>query len=604
MANDTKNDDKKREVDNDFIDEESNGKFILFIVLSILVVLGLIIGSVYYFNRDVEEKPSETEKNPVEIIENPDLEEDKENEEQEPEEEETYPVFDDTVANVDDEEDEPEINEPTEEPEEKIIYTIMFFDEKDNQIGETQKVEDLSNIVTPEVPVVEGYEGEWVSECDENNVCRYKPKYKKILVAAVEDATYDINLNGSVIEVSGTVIESGRAEADFAESGYRSYVKVKFIAPENVTKEMLETMSLSIKVEGVDGGINENGIGILDSTPEEIENGVYYFYYTIAIDEVPELALPEITVNWGNGNDNAYTIDTENVEITSYSEYIGITKPTIDDTNGDGVLTGAGDVTYEIDAELTEDDHITNINIDGEVNNYEEKTGIMEVIGLDEFNNILTLKFTAPSEVTDFSNLTVTTEQNTYSGPGVLDGENYFYMYQAVDPGTTNNPKIIIDWDGEEGELEPETYIINTDTIKLTPNKELDSTVSSNENNTYNQNLVQNHDAENIIEVTGDIEYDEEKDGYLIETTFKPIEGTTVDKDKITVTNEKGEDVYNADNLVEDENGNISYNHTQIVQDAESTSNVTIDWNGTDVGGNISYEYDVSNANLIPNTNV
>lgn len=604
MANDAKNDDKKREVDNDFIDEESNGKFILFIVLSILVVLGLIIGSVYYFNRDVEEKPSETEKNPVEIIENPDLEEDKESEEQEPEEEETYPVFDDTVANVDDGEDEPEINEPTEEPEEKIIYTIMFFDEKDNQIGETQKVEDLSNIVTPEVPVVEGYEGEWVSECDENNVCRYKPKYKKILVAAVEDATYDINLNGSVIEVSGTVIESGRAEADFAESGYRSYVKVKFIAPENVTKEMLETMSLSIKIEGVDGETTENGIGILDSTPEEIENGVYYFYYTVAVDEVKELVLPEITVNWGNGNDSAYTIDTEKVDIMSYANYIGITKPTIDDTNSDGVLTGAGDVTYDIDAELAEDDHVTNINIDGEVNNYEEKTGIMEVIGLDEFDNILTLKFTAPSEVTDFSNLTVTTEQNTYSGPGVLDGENYFYMYQAVDPNTTSNPKIIIDWDGDEGILEPETYIINTDTIKLTPNKELDSTVSSNENNTYDQNLVQNHDAENIIEVTGDIKYNEEKNGYLIETTFKPIEGTTVDKDKITVTNEEGENVYNADNLVEDENGNISYNHTQIVQDIESTSSVTIDWNGADDGGNIMYQYDVSDVNLKLDSNV
>ena len=604
MANDAKNDDKKREVDNDFIDEESNGKFILFIVLSILVVLGLIIGSVYYFNRDVEEKPSEIEKNPVEIIENPDLEEDKESEEQEPEEEETYPVFDDTVANVDDEEDEPEINEPTEEPEEKIIYTIMFFDEKDNQIGETQKVEDLSNIVTPEVPVVEGYEGEWVSECDENNVCRYKPKYKKILVAAVEDATYDINLNGSVIEVSGTVIESGRAEADFAESGYRSYVKVKFIAPENVTKEMLETMSLSIKIEGVDGETTENGIGILDSTPEEIENGVYYFYYTVAVDEVKELVLPEITVNWGNGNDSAYTIDTEKVDIMSYANYIGITKPTIDDTNSDGVLTGAGDVTYDIDAELAEDDHVTNINIDGEVNNYEEKTGIMEVIGLDEFDNILTLKFTAPSEVTDFSNLTVTTEQNTYSGPGVLDGENYFYMYQAVDPNTTSNPKIIIDWDGDEGILEPETYIINTDTIKLTPNKELDSTVSSNENNTYDQNLVQNHDAENIIEVTGDIKYNEEKNGYLIETTFKPIEGTTVDKDKITVTNEEGENVYNADNLVEDENGNISYNHTQIVQDIESTSSVTIDWNGADDGGNIMYQYDVSDVNLKLDSNV
>ena len=51
MANDVK-ENKATKIDDDFIEEESNGKFILFIVLSILVVLGLIIGSVYYFNKD------------------------------------------------------------------------------------------------------------------------------------------------------------------------------------------------------------------------------------------------------------------------------------------------------------------------------------------------------------------------------------------------------------------------------------------------------------------------------------------------------------------------------------------------------------------------
>ena len=58
MANDAK-DEKNPKIDSDFIEEESNGKFVLFIVLSILVVLGLIIGSVYYFNRDIEEPEEE-----------------------------------------------------------------------------------------------------------------------------------------------------------------------------------------------------------------------------------------------------------------------------------------------------------------------------------------------------------------------------------------------------------------------------------------------------------------------------------------------------------------------------------------------------------------
>ena len=417
-----------------------------------------------------------------------------------------------------------------------------------------------------------------------------------------EDSTYNINLNGNVIEATGLVIESGKPENEFLDTGYRSYIKIKFIAPDEITKEMVEEMKLTITTEGVDGVTTENGITILDSTEEEIEEGIFYFNYIVAVDNTEDLVLPEITIDWGNGVESKYTIDINGIEIQSYAEYIGITKPTVDDANKEGTLTGAGDVTYDINAELDSDkENITNITIEGEVNNYENKTGIMEVVGLDEYNNILTIKFTAPENITDFTNLKVITEQNTYEGPGLLDGENYFYMYQAVDPGTTDNPKIIIDWDGASGELEPETYVINTDTIKLTPTEELKNTVSSTEGNTYNQNLIQNHKGENIIEVTGKIEYNEENKGYLIETTFKPVEGTVVDKDKITVTDKEGNDIYNEENLVTDSEGNISYTHTEQIEDINSSSSITIDWNGAETsGGNITYNYDISNVEIVP----
>ena len=499
MANDAKNE-KKQKIDKDFIEEENNGKFILVIILSILVVLALIIGSVYYFNKDTEEPEKENNK-PVEVIDDQDLEED-ENEEPEIEEkEESTSVFEEIIADNQTTEDtnEENPNEGGEVPVE-ITYTVKYLNASNEQIGEDQLVKDLSDAIEPAVPEKEGYKGTWTGMCDnETNVCTYTPKYEKIIVTMSEGSTYNINLNGNVIEATGLVIENGTRD----ENGNRSYIEIKFIAPDEITKEMVEEMKLTITTEGVDGGITENGITILDSTKEEIEEEIFYFNYTVAVDNTEDLVLPEIAIDWGNGVESKYTIDINGIEIQSYAEYIGITKPTVDDANKEGTLTGAGDVTYNINAELDSNEgNVTSIIVEGEVNNYENKTGIMEVVGLDEYNNILTIKFTAPENITDFTNLKVITEQNTYEGPGLLDGENYFYMYQAVDPGTTDNPKIIIDWDGASGELEPETYVINTDTIKLTPTEELKNTVSSTEGNTYNQNLIQNHKGENIIEVT------------------------------------------------------------------------------------------------------
>ena len=598
MANEAK-DEKKQKVDSDFIEEESNGKFILFIVLSILVVLALIIGSVYYFNRDTEE-PEKENNNPVDIIENPDLEEDENEETETEEDEESTPVFDEIIA--DNQTTEGDVEEKPSEGEEEpveITYTVKYLNSSNEQIGEVQVVKDLADVIEPAVPEKTGYKGTWTGKCDtETNVCTYTPKYEKIIVTIAQEANYNVTLNGSVIEAKGLVIENGTRD----ENGNRSYIEIKFIAPDEITKEMVEKMKLTITTEGVDGGITENGITILDSTEEEIEKGIFYFNYKVAVDNTEDLVLPEITVDWGNGVESKYTIDINGIEIQSYAEYIGITKPTVDDANKEGTLTGAGDVTYDINAELDSDkENITNITIEGEVNNYENKTGIMEVVGLDEYNNILTIKFTAPENITDFTNLKVITEQNTYEGPGLLDGENYFYMYQAVDPGTTDNPKIIIDWDGASGELEPETYVINTDTIKLTPTEELKNTVSSTEGNTYNQNLIQNHKGENIIEVTGKIEYSEENKGYLIETTFKPVEGTVIDKDKITVTDKDGNNIYKEENLVTDNEGNISYTHTEQIEDTNSSSSIAIDWNGAETsGGNITYNYDVSNVEIVP----
>ena len=174
MANDAK-ENKATKIDSDFIEEESNGKFVLFIVLSILVVLGLIIGSVYYFNRDIEE-PEEENNNPVDIIENPDLEENEVEEE-----EESIPVFDEIIADNQTTENEVEEENPTEDEETsvEITYTVKYLNEFNEQIGEVQLVKDLADVIEPVVPEKDGYKGSWTGMCDnETNICIYTPKYE------------------------------------------------------------------------------------------------------------------------------------------------------------------------------------------------------------------------------------------------------------------------------------------------------------------------------------------------------------------------------------------------------------------------------------------
>ena len=271
MANEAK-DEKKQKVDSDFIEEESNGKFILFIVLSILVVLALIIGSVYYFNRDTEE-PEKENNNPVDIIENPDLEEDENEETETEEDEESTPVFDEIIADNQTTEGDVEEEKPSEGEETpvEITYTVKYLNSSNEQIGEVQVVKDLADVIEPAVPEKTGYKGTWTGKCDtETNVCTYTPKYEKIIVTIAQEANYNVTLNGSVIEAKGLVIENGTRD----ENGNRSYIEIKFIAPDEITKEMVEKMKLTITTEGVDGGITENGITILDSTEEEIEEGI------------------------------------------------------------------------------------------------------------------------------------------------------------------------------------------------------------------------------------------------------------------------------------------------------------------------------------------
>ena len=557
-------------------DEKTNKKVIVFIILSIFVVLGLILGSVKYFNN--KSKNNEENDEIIEIIKPA---EDKT--EETLEEEEEKPVYHVVVEDVEEKEEDNLISDNTE-----VVYSVIFLNANNGQIGETQKVTDLNDVLKPEITEQrEGYTPYWSQTCDENNICTNVIKYNKILVTSAVDS-YTANLNGNVVEVKGTVVQDGNVDPMFAGSDLRTYVRIKFIAPDGITEDDLANMSVNTTVTGKEGGNTYNGIGILDSSAEEILNGNYYFYLVQSIDNLGSEA-PVITIDWGNGEKVTYEIELTDVEVVSYAEYIGIETPTTEDT------TGAGDVEYTVDATLNSENDTT-LDIEGEVNYYETKTGQMETVGLDSYKNILTLKFTAPEEITDFSDLTVTTTSGTYNGPGILDGENYFYLYQAVDAGTTSNPQIVIDWDGA-GSLPAETYTINTDDIRLMPNDKLDATVSDVTDSEYEQNLVTDHTGENIIEVTGDVPIEVDKN--IVSTVFKPLEGMDVDKTKVTVTDENGVDVFDSSNLEEDGEGNLSYTHTVEAENNTSAPGVTIDWNGTDAGSEISYTYDFTDANLL-----
>lgn len=595
---------QKEKIEEKFVEDENNKKVILIICLSILVVLGLIIGSVYYFGNEDKERNNEI-KEPE--IKDPIIEVEEDEEEERVEEEKPIVILTPT-----------ESEEETAEEENVQKMTFIFYNENGEKIGE-QVIEDGVELEYPEVEEKEGYNQTWVAECDdETDTCKLTIQYDKILVMLGEDKDYEVTLTNETIKVTGTVFYEETPRENFLGTDYNNYIKIKFLSPDELTSEQIRNMTVTVTREGLEGGYTYNGDGVLDSTEEEKLAGNYYFFLEQAVDK-GTTETPTIIIDWdGDGKlkPYTYTIDLSELHRVNRAEHNGITVPTEEATEGEEPtydITGGQKPTYEVDLEERpvdpENPDLTEevIVVEGKVNNYiNDRTGTMATVGLDEYNHIITLKFTAPEGITDFANMKVSTSTNEYVGD-ILDsteeerlgGNYYFYLYQAVDKGTTEVPTITIDWDGN-GELESESYVIDLSKVRLELFMETEGlskveTVEGEQELKYDLGVSEDRNGVKYIEVTGEVNYYAEGEiqveavaGNYVSVKFTAPESVT-DTSLMQVTYEG--------NTYGNEILDIESNSFTINANVTSGENVTINvsWDGVNT---TTYEIDLTNATL------
>lgn len=306
--------------------EEDNKKGIIIILIAIVVVLGLIIlTAVLSKETELSEKPDD-QGTPVKIE-----------------------LKDEDLSNTPKKTNVVSVANKT--------YVVKYLDIDGEQLGKTQRLSSLNDRVNEKAPRIDGMRFvEWTQKYDENeDVYYYIASYRQNVEAVTEDVkvthkkaptyiatvtpveneetekpTYDVDIEGEVPEV-----EEIPEEISISEE-YARILVLRFYAPEDVTKEQIENMKVTVHATNPNETINEDqysyngedttksGRELLDSTDEEYESGLFYFDYYQETDTKTDTT---VEVYWGNDPDanettepkdeyvEVYNINLDNVEV-------------------------------------------------------------------------------------------------------------------------------------------------------------------------------------------------------------------------------------------------------------------------------------------------
>ncbi len=228
------------------------------------------------------------------------------------------------------------------------VYVVKYLDIDGEQIGKTQRLTSLDDRVNEKAPRIDGMRFvEWVKEYDENeDVYYFVASYRENVEAITEDIkvthkstptytssvtpvsneentkpTYDVNIEGEVPETELS------DEVSISEE-YIHILVLRFYAPEDVTKEQIENMKVTVHTTNPNETISEDqysyngedttktGRELLDSTDEEYENGVFYFDY---YQETDTGTNTTIEVYWGNDPDANETTEPKDEYVEVYN---------------------------------------------------------------------------------------------------------------------------------------------------------------------------------------------------------------------------------------------------------------------------------------------
>ena len=300
------------------IGKEDNKKAIIILSIAIVVVLGLIILTALLSKNEEEKKLDNNNGTPVKIdLKDKDLStETKE------------------ASNV--------------KQVSSKIYVVKYLDIDGEQLGKTQRISSLEDRVNEKAPRIDGMRFvEWIQKYDENeDVYYFIASYRQNVEAVTEEIkvthktppTYSAtvtpvdNENADKptydVDIEGEVPEAELGEDVSISEEYAHILVLRFYAPEDVTKEQIENMKVTVHATNPNETINEDqysyngedtnksGRELLDSTDEEYENGVFYFDY---YQETDTGTNTTVEVYWGNDPDANETTEPKDEYIEVYN---------------------------------------------------------------------------------------------------------------------------------------------------------------------------------------------------------------------------------------------------------------------------------------------
>ena len=297
--------------------EEDAKKGIIIIVAAIAVVIGLIVLTAHLSsNAFSEEKP--TDDNKVETKKDENISENKGT----------------TNSNV--------ISTSTK------TYVVRYLDIDGGQLGKTQRLNSLEDRINEKAPKIDGMRFvEWMHKYDQNeDIHYYIASYRENVEVVTEDVKVIYKNTPSVtstvvpvesetenptyeVIIEGEIPEVDEIEEDVTISEeYEHILALRFYAPEDVTEEDIENMSINVYATNEDETLDEDqysyngedktktGRDLLDSTDEEYANGIFYFNY---YQETDTKTNATIEVYWGNDHDANETTPPKDEYVEVYN---------------------------------------------------------------------------------------------------------------------------------------------------------------------------------------------------------------------------------------------------------------------------------------------
>ena len=380
-----------------------------------------------------------------------------------------------------------------------LIGTAYYFSNSGNDDDSDNDGKNPGNIVKPSVDEDDDKNPEPVDNDTTNNVIVYRPAEKPepiippvpetptTITGSEEDSLISVDFDEETrtINLSGTSKYVAKVNDNFG-SGFNNIVQVKISLNTKYKYDDLENMDFTVTTD-----VNNGKKNYFLDTVQEDENGNLYFFWLQAVGKGLDLN-PKLTINYGDGNIEEYTMDLSSINIQTPLEKGEDLAQSLVSTQGNQIVVGGVELNLDYELTILEEvpvkdeensndgttviaaDDQTTTNPDSTVDSSnpsepvvpEDKNYILKVTGMDEKNvytpesaiklgfegykYVIALKFYAPEDFTNTPDeiAKIKFEKSYVSGEGkvedVTQSNSTLKIHSELDSKGTTRYYIIV----------------------------------------------------------------------------------------------------------------------------------------------------------------